>query len=280
MADKDNNISFITGIKYSKDLLKQVNGMTFLFNRNWSSSDYSKATLPICCFGVTKMEEVSVNDVSTKQMLFFNTSGTTNKEKQSSGLLNVVADNIVLKPRQYKLSVVLPSDNLFMPIGNGMYSDIQNLEILRLAGTGQGTAEGDYWLSLVNLDSPALQVIKSLIKDLTINFNYNDNWFRNVTETPMFNKNSLDAMRDSRSILKFKSWEGWGYKYVVLTDVNLSKEPLDDGCFIGNITIQEMPIMSVAKENMGVKSPPFYNPVNEGVGNVIKAFVESSEIGE
>lgn len=280
MADKENNISFITGIRYSKDLLKQINGMTFLFNRNWSASDYTKATLPICCFGITKMEEISTSDVSTKQMLFFNTSNSGNKERQSSGLLNVVADNIVLKPRQYRLSIVLPANNLFLPIGNGLYNDLQNLEAVRLASTAQGTADGDYWLSLMNMDSPALQVIKSLIKDLTVTFNYNDNWFKNVTETPMFNKNSLDAMRDSRAVLKFKSWEGWNYRYVSLVDVNISKEPNDEDCFVGSITLQEMPIMSVATLDSGRKITPFKNKGTEGVGRIIKNFVEGQEVGE
>lgn len=273
---KENKIAFITGVRYEKDTLQQLNSMTFLYDPNWEAGNSNKSTLPICCFGITKMDEVSTSDVSTKQLLFFNDSKAPNNARQTSGLLNVVADNIVLKPKQWKLNVVIPASDLFFRVGRNLFNPAQELTAVRvLAGSDEYSSGIANYL---NMDSPILQAIKSLIKDLAFNVNYDiDSWFTSVTETPMFNKNSLDAMRNNRSILKFKSWESWNYQYVSIVDMDISKEPTDDGVFTGTITLQEMPIMQVSNRLGSSKKPLFKNLVMEGAGKLIKTFVDGAE---
>lgn len=277
---KDNMISFITGIRYEKDTLKQLNSMTFLFDPNWNNESSVKSTLPICCFGITRMDEISSTEVSTKQLLFFNDSSAPNNARQTSGLLNVVADNIVLKPRQWKLNVVIPANDLFFRIGSHNFNPQLSNTVSRLIlnGDDEQGSNATGILSFVTMDTPILREIKALIKDLTFNMNYDiDSWLTSVTETPMFNKNSLDAMRDNRSILKFKSWDSWNYKYVSIVDMDISKEPTDDGVFTGSITLQEMPIMQVANRIGTKKDALFVNKFKDKTLNLIKDFVNNAE---
>ena len=58
-----------------------------------------------------------------------------------------------------------------------------------------------------------------------------------------YNKISLEKMAHDRSIICMKDWSGWTYKYGVITNVSLSKEPLDEDYYKGTIEFQEMPVL-------------------------------------
>lgn len=272
-------ITFITNVRYAKDMVNALNRMTFIFDTNWNINNSDVATLPISFFGVKSMQEIMSSEVSTKQMLFFNDKAMQEgNQSQSSGLLNVVADNIVLKPKQYQLEIIVPSDNFYMPIGNPLFNVVQNNYMLTMMTKGDVASN-----SLMHLagQSPVINIIKSIVKDLVLETNYDtkiDTWVSNITETPMFNKNSLIAMRDNRSILKMKTWEGWRYKYVVITDLKLSKEPTEDGVYQGSMTVQEIPIMNVASYASGSNSAKGYNnKFLEATGKLIKGVIDKQE---
>lgn len=279
---KENLLTFITGIRYSKDMLKEINGMTFLFNPNWQIGDSDVSTLPIGFFGVVSCDEVMSTEVSQKQMLFYNTSSDASNINVSSGLLNVVADNIVIKPKQYRMKIIVPANNVYFPIGSVLINGDQSLSIAKVMARQENNISDTAGLSVVQMQTPVLEIIKSLIKDLLLNYDFSNNsiegYFNNTIETPMFNKNSLEAMWRSRCVLKMKTWDSWKYKYVVITDLTLSKEPTEDGTFEGSLTVQEMPIMTVSKKHDWTRKELFSNKRLEIVGNTIKSIFNSQEV--
>ena len=103
-------LRFITGIRWYKGLLETLNNMTFVYDVNWNPNNSPKATFPVCFFHVKSCHEIMNTEISQKQMLFYNSSiGADDSDPAvNSGLLNVVADNIVIKPKMYKLEVVIP----------------------------------------------------------------------------------------------------------------------------------------------------------------------------
>ena len=271
-------VTFITNVRYAKDMVNALNRMTFMFDTNWNMNNSDIATLPISFFGVKSMQEIMSSEVSTKQMLFFNDKAVQEgAQSQSSGLLNVVADNIVLKPKQYQLEIIVPYDNFYMPIGNPLFNTVQSSDVISMMAKGEMASN-----SFMHIAGQSIvtNLIKSIIKDLAFNTNFNtklDTWVTNITETPMFNKHSLIAMRDNRSILKMKTWEGWRYKYVVITDLKLSKEPTEDGVFEGSMTVQEVPIMNVANYSGAGITSSFNNKFLETTGKLIKEVIDKQE---
>ena len=69
------------------------------------------------------------------------------------------------------------------------------------------------------------------------------------TQIATMNKNSLDAMVGSGHVVCFKKWTGYDYSYGVLTNVDISKKPTEDGVFRGTLTFQETPILNVSQRD-------------------------------
>ena len=108
-----NGLRFITGVRYYKGMLEKLNNMTYIFDPNWNINNSNKASFPVAFFHVKSYHEAMSSEVSQKQMLFYNSDEASNKADPSvdSGLLNIVADNIVIKPKVYKLDVIVIPTN-------------------------------------------------------------------------------------------------------------------------------------------------------------------------
>lgn len=55
------------------------------------------------------------------------------------------------------------------------------------------------------------------------------------------------AMARNRSVLKMKSWDSWDYKYVIIKNINITKDGINDDYFNATLEVQEVPILTVAK---------------------------------
>lgn len=285
----DTSITFVTAVKYSKQIVEEFNHLTFLFDPNWNVKNNVVPTLPVCFYRVETCEEVMDSDVSTKQMLFYNDSTQPSTDSQTSGLMNVVADNIIIKPKQYKMKVLLPANDVFIPIGSVLFNLQQQTAISATAIKNNLFLNTMSDMMSANA-SPVASWIWTFVKDLALQWDVksgapdsivtgNDfqSWWKSVTETPMFNKNSLEAMWRNRSVLKMKTWDSWRYKYVVITNLSISKEPTADGIFECSMSVQEVPMLNVSKSTAGRIQPNKNNRL-ELIGNSIKSLINAQEV--
>lgn len=264
------NLRFITGIKYYKDMLQRLNNMTYIYDVNWRPDNTSKATFPVCFFHVKSngCHEVMSSEVSQKQMLFYNSSEKESNSDPalSSGLLNVVADNIVIKPKVYKLDVVIPYNKLTL-LDQSFVFNTHTLTAMTQALIANSDGK-DYVSSWATLSSPYLTFVRDLMRTLTYE-NYADidlfdirDWISNTIQQPDFNKQSLEIMWRMRHIVKMKMWNSWEYQYLVINDIDITKEGTEDGVYEATLTLQEVPIVTMYNRLNSKGVPvPYKNPL-------------------
>lgn len=246
------SLTFITGIKFYKGILEQLNHVTYIYDPNWSPDNSTKATFPVCFFHVKSMHEVMTAEVSQKQMLFYNSQTEMSKTDPvaDSGLLNVVSDNIVIKPAQYKLDVIIPYQDLSILNQSFIYNtETMNAitsALLKTSGTTRTTIA-----SWNTLSQPIIKFYRDLLKTLLVQntTSTGENFINNVMNQPDYNKNSLETMFKLRRILKMKVWSNWEYKYVVITDYDITKEGTEDGVYEATLTVQEIPIVTMRNKD-------------------------------
>lgn len=264
------NLRFITGIKYYKDMLQRLNNMTYIYDVNWRPENTSKATFPVCFFHVKSngCHEVMSSEVSQKQMLFYNSSEKESNSDPalSSGLLNVVADNIVIKPKVYKLDVVIPYNKLTLLDQSFVFNTHTQTAMTQALITNSDGK--DYVSSWATLSSPYLTFVRDLMRTLTYE-NYADidlfdirDWIGNTIQQPDFNKQSLEIMWRMRHIVKMKMWNSWEYQYLVINDIDITKEGTEDGVYEATLTLQEVPIVTMYNRLNSKGTPvPYKNPL-------------------
>lgn len=253
------DLRFITGIKWYKGALEALNNMTFLYDVNWNPNNTPKATFPVSFFHVKSCHEVMSSEVSQKQMLFYNSSVGANSSDPAadSGLTNVVADNIVIKPKVYKLDVVIPFRNLTLLDQSFVYNT-HTLQCINEAFINKNKSSHDgTFSSWSTLSQPYFKLIKTLVNTLiTGNFAGSvSEWIQNVVQAPDYNKESLEIMWRMRHIVKMKVWNSWSYKYVAIIDMDITKEGTEDGVYEATMTVQEMPIVSMYGQHKKNKAP-------------------------
>ena len=248
---REASLRFITGIKYHKGMLEQLNNMTFIYDSNWNPNNSNKATFPVAFFHVKSCHEAMTSEVSQKQMLFYNSSlpATEADPTANSGLLNIVADNIVIKPKVYKLDVIIPYRNLTLLEDSFVYNRYTSQAINETLIRGDSFGVTRAINTFATLNSPYVSFLKGILKTLalgnyTSDFNVQE-WVTNTVQQPDFNKQSLELMWKMRRIVKMKMWNSWEYKYVSLIDMDVSKEGTEDGVYEATLTLQEMPIVSM-----------------------------------
>lgn len=243
------SLRFITGIRYHKDMLERLNNMTYLFDPNWNINNSNKASFPVAFFHVKSYHEAMSSEVSQKQMLFYNSDEASNNADPSvdSGLLNVVADNIVIKPKVYKLDVIIPYHNLSL-LDQSFVFNMHTASAINAIMIGKEPKAGERMLQTYGtLLSPYTNFIKTLLRQMVhINFHASfEDWVRDTVQQPDFNKQSLELMWKLRHIVKMKVWNSWEYKYVAIVDIDISKEGTEDGVYEATLTVQEMPIITM-----------------------------------
>lgn len=254
-------LRFITGIRWYKDTLKALNNMTFIYDSNWSINNTDKYTLPVCFFHVKSCHEVMDSEISQKQMLFYNSaSGATSADPSlNSGLLNVVADNIVIKPKTYKLDVVIPYSNLTL-LDQSFVHNTYTAQAVTSALIGSGGNKEKALASWTSLGQPYVKLVTTLIKDLigavTEGSSLSD-FINTSLHQPEYNKDSLEIMWRMRHIVKMKMWNSWRYKYVSIVNVDITKEGTEDGVYEATLTLQEMPIVSMYSNKVITTAIPY-----------------------
>lgn len=241
LAPKD-SLRFITSIRYDASLMKALNNMTFLYDANWQSDG---KTLPVAFFYVKDYTEVMTSEISQKTMLFYNYNSPDNADAVKGGLLGVVADNIVNKPKKYKLDVIVPAG--FSQIDKTYQFDSYSRQIILAQRRDSGLDMLPYIMSPLG-STVIASLVQALITALSVEDFVSTDLVTSMLSMNTANKDSLNAMWGNRSILKLKLPNGWKFKYVAIEAMNINKKGEDGDFFTGTIEVTELPILTVDKE--------------------------------
>lgn len=233
-------ITVVTGLRYNTSLVKIFNNLTFLYDPNWEYQQ-GEPTYPIAFFYVKSMTEQMSSDVSQKPMLFYNTAGDSN-DSTKGGLMNIVADNIVLKPKVYKLDIIIPANGSTLKNSSFSFDAITNVNGL-LFSNGEFRASSGLNLAsrIVNI---SLGVLETLFKGLYGTSVSASSICNMLLQQQDYNKASIEYMWSNRRILKLKLWNGWKFKYLIIKDFDVTKTGEDGDFYEGTLTCQEVPILT------------------------------------
>lgn len=242
---KVQTVTVITGLKYNTSLVKVFNNLTFLYDPNWEYQQ-GEPTYPIAFFYVKSMTEQMSSDVSQKPMLFYNTAGDSN-DSTKGGIMNIVADNVVLKPKAYKLDIIVPANGSTLKNSSFSFDAITNVNgFLFSNGEFKGSTGLDIVSRIVNI---SLGVLETLFKGLYGTSVSASSICNMLLQQQDYNKASIEYMWLSRRILKLKLWNGWKFKYLIIKDFDVTKVGEDGDFYEGTLTCQEVPILTFRKQS-------------------------------
>lgn len=233
-------ITVITGLRYNTSLVKIFNNLTFLYDPNWEYQQ-GEPTYPIAFFYVKSMTEQMSSDVSQKPMLFYNTAGDSN-DSTKGGLMNIVADNVVLKPKVYKLDIIIPANGSTLKNSSFSFDAITNVNgFLFSNGEFKASTGLDIASRIVNI---SLGVLETLFKGLYGTSVSASSICNMLLQQQDYNKASIEYMWSNRRILKLKLWNGWKFKYLIIKDFDVTKIGENGDFYEGTLTCQEVPILT------------------------------------
>ena len=237
-------ITVVTGLRYNTSLVKIFNNLTFLYDPNWEYQQ-GEPTYPIAFFYVKSMTEQMSSDVSQKPMLFYNTAGDSN-DSTKGGLMNIVADNVVLKPKVYKLDIIIPANGSTLKNSSFSFDAITNVNGLLFSnGEFMGSSGLNLASRIVNI---SLGVLETLFKGLYGTSVSASSICNMLLQQQDYNKASIEYMWSNRRILKLKLWNGWKFKYLIIKDFDVTKTGENGDFYEGSLTCQEVPILTFRKQ--------------------------------
>ena len=246
LLKKNEGLRFVTGYSYATNLLKAINNMTFFYNPLWEYNDNTKGTLPVAFFHLKGIHETMTSEVQTKKVMFYNSQKNTTVDSASGSVINVIADNIVNKPKTHKLDVIVPYSSATL-LFNSAYFNTEQVAMVGDFFQRGSSVVSDNVFSYV---TPYMELMKAIFNSLGIlDASAVLDFPKSIIEKPTPNKDSLEYLWKSRTIAKLKLWNGWKYKNVVITDIDISKEPTEDGVEEATITCTEVPVMKMRTYN-------------------------------
>lgn len=233
-------ITVVTGLRYNTSLVKIFNNLTFLYDPNWEYQQ-GEPTYPIAFFYVKSMTEQMSSDVSQKPMLFYNTAGDSD-DSTKGGLMNIVADNVVLKPKVYKLDIIIPANGSTLKNSSFSFDAITNVNgFLFSNGEFKSSSGLDIASRIVNI---SLGILETLFKGLYGTSVSASSICNMLLQQQDYNKASIEYMWSNRRILKLKLWNGWKFKYLIIKDFDVTKIGENGDFYEGTLTCQEVPILT------------------------------------
>ena len=247
-TDTDLMLRFVTSVKYTANVARMVNNITFLQDPNWEMTANDSTTLPLAFFFVKKWTEEYTSEVNQKPMLFYN-SNADNKDATRGSLLDIVADNVVVKPKTYKIEGLVP----FTPDACLNQYQMDNDTLMSTVSFATQGKEGElidkFGFSVYNrVVSNSIGIMRMIFSALGVDLNF-ASVSSALLEQDDINKRSLEAMRDNRGVVKLKMWNGWKFKYLIITSLDLSKSGEIEGFYEGTMTLQELPVITIASGN-------------------------------
>lgn len=272
-SSNKNPITFITAVKYSASLVKILNNITFLYDPNWEYEE-GNPTYPLAFFYIKNLTEVMSSDISTKPMLFYN-SASDSENGSKTGVLNVVADNVVIKPKVYKLELIVPANAT--TINNASFGSKSLAEVMSFMmhnGASYETSTPMFiWKSAEAIFESLLTGLYGVSNEVGASCNA-------LLRQQDYNKNSIEYMWRNRRVIALKNWNGWKFKYLVIQEVDLNKTGENGSFYEGSLTLQELPILTF-REQHKITSLSSLSRISSALGTaqkaVANAFVKAME---
>jgi hypothetical protein len=234
-----------TMLQMSADILNYWTSMTCLYDRYWSA-EQGRVTLPVCMFHVKKITPTFSNEVSKKRVILYEPAedGRAAAEKMADplrpGVMQAVTDNAVKNPHTYTMEIIVP----FQPVGRYISEGVKTVSDMVSAFSDLlgGSAPGgftDWWEGIFSSVFSQLKTASAAAESA--------GKLPGMDGVSYINMNSLEAMADSCRTLCMKMWTGYDYKFVMITNMTYDKDPKEDGVFRAALTLQEMPVLAIAK---------------------------------
>ena len=274
---KNNSLLVATALRTTSRVIDEFNHMAFLYDPQWRY-DPDIPSMPLSFMQVTSSSEVASSTIATKRIISYR--GTTGNETQNVAQLQVVADNIISEPKEYKIEAIVPYTyaHLFTPVAHvtdglteGLAIGVAALQDAADNANLDRTEEAIEYISTrlslaasltmnAGLVSTICNTIMSLItamdatvtmktkvlvalKALTASVLADGNFFDSLQ--PQYNKNSMDLMAQSRHVLTMKYWADWRYRYVAVKSMTMDKHPEDGDNYRVQLDVQELPVLAM-----------------------------------
>ena len=250
-----------TTLRVTKEELEYWTNMTCFYDKNWEFNP-KLSTVPISFMHITRITEITIAQGAEKRVIIYEapqsadnpgvpaTAPAVAAHPAHKANLEVIMDNVVVQPKQYQMEVIVP-DSLIGPYHQQGLSRLAALvEYMQRSG---GTDE-DSLLSKLAYYMQGAQMAVEVFQQATEVLDTVLGAFGSSSQMATINKNSVDAMAGSGHVIVFKKWTGYDYCYGIITKLEMSKSPTEDGVFRGSIVFQETPILNISTKNVGVTS--------------------------
>jgi hypothetical protein len=242
-----------TVLRVTTEEIEYWSNMTCLYDKFWEF-DPNISTLPISFFYITSLREVIKAQGAEKRVIVYESPTT---DQSSYGFnpkiafhpsyknnLEVIMDNVVVQPKQYQMEIIIP-DSLIGPYHRQGLQRLQALVYyIDKVVMGHDTKLGDAVHATLGVSQTVFDVVEttSNLADIILGIMGSSAQFSTI------NKNSIEAMASKGHVLVFKKWTGYNYSYGIITDIEISKKPAEQGIHRGVITFQETPILNITNK--------------------------------
>lgn len=247
---KNQTLIIPTILQVASEELEYWTNMTCFYDKQWNFNP-KLSTVPLCFFHIVSIREITVARTAEKRVIVYQApkgSGADPSLVQSEAYranMEVIMDNVVIQPKTYQMEVIIPATLIGPYIQQGMQklnamvdfmsqSDIVGTDTANKIETGMRVAQ-----SAFDIVNGAAKVADKVLGAMETG----------STQIATMNKNSLDAMISSGHELCFKKWTGYDYSYGVLTNVDITKKPTEEGVYRGTLSFQETPILNISQRD-------------------------------
>lgn len=271
------NLRVVTALRFANTVTEGVTNMTYLFDTNWDQSvaAVTGTTLPIAFFHVKAESSSQRNQISTKRVLVYESTKETKTDAQMSGVrpasLNAISDNIVVEHAQYELQVLVPYGAVTY-IFSRLSAAIDSIPHIVMSIGGESVAGRlrDVMDQMISVSS----MLKATVSAFT--------GVQNVMQklgnfsSASLNADSLKNMARNRSVLLYKQWDSWNFKYVVIESIKLDKTGLDGNYLRGSIILREVPVLAVGAAQIKPSVSKGRSLIGNALQSALAKFVNAS----
>jgi len=251
-----------TVLRVSMEEIEYWTNMTCFYDKNWEFES-SLATVPLSFMHITSITEIISAQGSEKRVILYESPGDNKSlgfkaprsHPSAANNLRVIMDNVVVQPKQYQMEVIIP-DSLIGPFHKQGLARLEALtQYMGLTDAkGSGAVDADKYSFGVSI-ADALRYAQTAISAVETAANLADlvlGAFTGSSQMDTLNKNSVQAMASRGHVVVFKKWTGYDYSYGIITKIDISKKPSEDGVCRGSITFQETPILNISQKDVSV----------------------------
>lgn len=270
------NLRVVTAIRFAETAISGITSMTYLFDPNWSATLGAQQgnTLPIAFFDTLTESVTQSNEISTRRVMVYEGTGESDREALSTEIkpasLNAISDNVVVSPLEKEVEVLIPYGSLTF-IFSRVSALLDAIPIIMLnTGRVQGMAR-----STANVMLTVSNSLKSIVRAFSS--------LQSLTgkiggfSGERLNIDSLLSMARNRSVLLYKTYDSWEFKYVVIKNIKATKKGTERNYMRCSLTLVEVPILAVGSFNLSKAYPKTRSLIGKALQTAIQKFVNTSK---